>query len=85
MSQDLHVNRQNAIEAACHKAIEALWAEATAAMRDQRVMDSRLGLAEALEAIERDRTAGRSRLSAPFTISDCIAHLRATASPRRSS
>ena len=85
MSWDPQVNRQNAIAAACHNAIEALWAEATAAMRDQRVMDSRLGLAEALEAIERERTAGRPGLSVPFTIRDCIAHLRATAAPRRSS
>lgn len=51
MSWDPEINRQDAIE--------ALWAEAAAATQERRVMNSRLGLAGALEAIERERTAGR--------------------------
>ena len=85
MSWDPQVNRQDAIGAACHNAIRAVANEAEAAHREQRNFDDRLALAAALEAIEHERTADLPDVTAPFTIRDCIAHLRATASPRRSS
>lgn len=83
MSWDPAVNRQEAIETACHNAIRAMWDEAATATREQRIMDSRLALAAALEAIEHERTADHPGLSLPFNLQDCIDHLRATASPRR--
>lgn len=86
MSWDPAVNRQEAIETACHNAIRAMWDEAEVAHREQRAMDGRLALAAALEEIERERTAPRRAvegLSHSFDVEDCIAHLRATASPQR--
>lgn len=83
MSWDPAVNRQEAIETACHNAIRAIFNEAEAAHREQRTIDFRLALAAALEEIERERTADHPGLCLPFTSQDCIAHLRATAAPRR--
>lgn len=83
MSWDPAVNRQEAIETACHNAIQAIFSEAEMAHREQRTMDPRLALAAALEEIERERTADHPGLCLPFTSQDCIAHLRATAAPRR--
>lgn len=80
---DSEANRQDAIETACHNAIRAVWDEAAAARREQRTADPRLALAAALEVIERERTADLPDVAAPFTYLDVIAHLRATASPRR--
>ena len=78
-SWDPEINRQDAIETACHNAIRAVANEAEAAHREQRSFDDRLALAAALEAIERERTAGHPGMSLPFSIQDCIDHLRATA------
>lgn len=83
MSWDPAVNRQEAIETACHNAIRAMRDEVAASAREQRTMDPRLALAAALEEIERERTADHPGLCLPFTSQDCIAHLRATAAPRR--
>ena len=78
-SWDPEINRQKAIETACHNAIRAVANEAEAAHREQRSCDTRLALAAALEAIEQERTADHPGLSLPFSIQDCINHLRATA------
>lgn len=86
MSWDPAIRRQEAIETACHNAIRVMFDEAAAATLQQRSLDSRLVLAAALEAIERERTMPRlavDALSHPFDIEDCIDHLRATAAPRR--
>jgi hypothetical protein len=83
MSWDPAVNRQDAIETACHNALRAVFNEVEVAHREQRSFDDRLALAAALEEIERERTADHPGLSLPFSIQDCIAHLRATAAPRR--
>lgn len=83
MSWDPYVRRQEAIETACHNAIRAVANETEAAHRERRSFDDRLALALALEAIERERTARRPGLSLPFNLQDCIAHLLASAAPRR--
>ena len=85
MSWDPQVNRQDAIGAACHNAIRAVANEAEAVHREQRTFDDRLALALALEAIHEQLTADQPDVTLPFTLLDCIAHLRATASPQRSS
>ena len=83
MSWDPEVNRQEAIETACHNAIRAIANEAEAAHREGRGFDDRLALALALEAIHEQLTADRADLTLPFTLQDCIAHLRASAAPQR--
>jgi hypothetical protein len=79
MSWDPEVNRQEAIETACHNAIRAVANESEAAHKERRSFDDRLALALALEAIHEQLTADQVGLTLP----DCIAHLRATAAPRR--
>jgi hypothetical protein len=83
MSWNPEVTRQEAIETACHNAIQAIANEAEAAHREGRSFDDRLALALALEAIHEQLTADRAGLTLPFTFQDCIAHLRASAAPRR--
>lgn len=84
MSWDPEVNRQEAIETACHNAIQVIANEAEAAYREGRGFDDRLVLALALEAIHEQLTADRACLTMPFTLQDCIAHLRASfALPRK--
>lgn len=83
MSWDPEVNRQDAIGAACHNAIRAIVNEAEAARREKRSFDDRLALALALEAIHEQLTADQPDVTPPFTLLDCMAHLRATASPQR--
>lgn len=83
MSWNPEINRQEAIETACHNAIRAVAQEEEAARREQRSFDDRLALAGALEAIECERTADGRCLGLPFDYADVIGHLRATAAPRR--
>lgn len=83
MSWDPELNRQDAISAACHNAVRAPIQEIDAAHREQRSPDSHLALALALEAIHEQMTADQADTTLPFTLLDCIAHLRRTAAPRR--
>lgn len=83
MSWDPEVNRRDAIGAGCHNAIRAIANEGRAARREQRSFDDRLALAWALEAIHEQLTADQPDVTLPFTLLDCVAHLRATASPQR--
>lgn len=83
MSWDPAINRQDAIETACHNAIWALCNEAEVAHREQRSPDPRLALAAALEEIHRELIADQPDVTLPFTLEHCIAHLQATASPRK--
>lgn len=85
MSWDPEINRQDAIETACHNAIQAIRHESEAAVRDGRSFDDRLALAAALEAIQRESSADQPDITAPFGLLDCIDHLRRTAAPRRGS
>lgn len=82
MSWDPEINKQEAIETACHNAIRAMCDEAATATRDHRTMDPRLALAAALEQIALGRGDALAD-GTPFGFQDCIAHLRATAAPRR--
>lgn len=82
-SWDPAANRQDAIETACHNATRAFAIEADAAYRELRAFDSRLALAAALEAINRELTADQPDVSLPLTLQQCIDHLRRTAAPRR--
>lgn len=76
-------SKKRAVDAACFLALVAMLNEQLASIkRDEIYADQGLALAAALEAIERERTARRPG-SAPFTLQDCIAHLRASAAPRR--
>lgn len=77
--RNLEANRQDAIEAACHKALRAGAQEIENARREYRSFDDRLALALVLEAIERERTADLPDVAAPFTYRDVIGYLRATA------
>jgi len=82
MSWDPELNRQDAIETACHNAIRAFADEEAAAARQQRSPDARLALAAALEAIMHER--GQCYVSGGnFLLRDVISHLRRTAAPRR--
>lgn len=65
------MNRQNAIDAACRNALKAR----------QQSFDPVLGLAAALEEIERERTAPRPGGGLLFTYRDVIARLESMASP----
>ena len=77
MSWDPAINRQDAIETACHNAIQAIHGEAKAAIGEKRSFDDRLALAAALEAIDHEAYDGH------FLLPDLIKHLRRTAAPRR--
>ena len=81
MSWDPEINRQDAIETACHNAIRAIHREAESAARQQRSADPRLALAAALEELHNELTADRPSTTLPFTLKDCIKHLRLTAAP----
>jgi hypothetical protein len=77
-------SKQRAVDHACFLAIRAMLDEQLASIRRGEIAaDPRLALAGALEAIERERTADGRGLTLPFSIQDCIDHLRATAAPRR--
>lgn len=70
--------KKNAVDAACYRALRAMLAEQRASIKQGGAFNSHLALAAALEVI-----AARQPDSVPFTLQDCITHLRASAAPRR--
>ena len=76
MSWDPAVSRQEAIETACYRAIDAMVTQTKTGNSGQVVIDPMLMLIAGLEAIERARKKQQSGLSLPFTHQDVIDHLR---------
>lgn len=76
MSWDPEVNRQEAIEAVCHRAVRSMQNELISENSDRLRIDPLLMLIAALEVIEIERTKSQPGLSMPWTHQDVINHLR---------